>query len=119
MWIPTIENMLEDALLMIGLYVLEDQKLLELAKKYFDNFEADQTTLYDDIAEEDRKKLYKECRKLDDQYKIVITSFDDEKFRDQIQVLKEYSMDVSVCALDYKRWYSKWQDEVKTKGALN
>ena len=27
-WIPTLENMLEDALVMIGLYVLKDQQLI-------------------------------------------------------------------------------------------
>lgn len=33
-WIPTIENMLEDAILMTALYVWMDKELSDLAKQY-------------------------------------------------------------------------------------
>ncbi|MCK8827814.1 hypothetical protein MWH25_08680 [Natroniella acetigena] len=115
-WIPTLENMLEDALLMIGLYVLEDENLIELARQYFNDFESEHIALYDDISEGDRKRLYQECRKLDYDFKIVITTFDSKRFN--FKVLEEYLMDVSVCTPDYRRWYSKWQDEVRTEGSL-
>jgi len=117
-WIPTLENILEDALLMIGIYVLEDEGLCELAKEYFDDLETDHIELYDDISEEDRNKLYQECRKLEQNYKIVITSFDEDRFDNQLKVLEDYAMDVSVCTPKYTRHYSRWQDEVKVRGSL-
>jgi len=100
-WIPTLENMLEDALLMIGIYVLQDEGLCELAREYFDDLETDHIELYDDINEEDRNKLYQQCRKLEHNYKIVITSFDDDRFGTQFKVLEDYAMDVSVCTPKY------------------
>src|SRR5690554_6680116 len=36
-WITTVENMLEDGLLMLGVYVLKDEKLLKMKEKYFLN----------------------------------------------------------------------------------
>lgn len=116
-WIPTRENILEDALLMIGLYVLEDEKLLKLANEYFTDFSADRIELHKDIDGEKLEELYQECRKLDYQYKIVINDFDDGRLHPK--VLEEYSMDVTVCTPDYKRWYSRWQDEVRTEGTLS
>ena len=115
-WIPTLEYMLEDALLMIGLYVLEDEKLCDLAEKYFKDFKAKRVALYDDIREEDRKHLYQECRKLDYDFKIVITTFDSKRFN--FKFLEEYSMDLSICTPDYRRWYSVWDKEVHIKGSL-
>lgn len=115
-WIPTRENILEDALLMIGLYVLEDERLLELAHEYFTDFSADRIELHNDIDEDKLEELYQECRKLDYQYKIVINDFDDGRLHHK--VLEEYSMDVNLCTPDYKRWYSRWQDEVRTEGTL-
>jgi hypothetical protein len=57
-WIPTIENMLEDALVMIGLYVLKDEKLLSMAKNHFTNPRKDFIELYTDINQEDLQELY-------------------------------------------------------------
>ncbi|WP_332632535.1 hypothetical protein [Halalkalibacter flavus] len=34
MWIPTLEGLLEDALLRVGLYVLKGEQLVELANCY-------------------------------------------------------------------------------------
>jgi hypothetical protein len=87
-----------------------------LAQEYFADFSDDFIELYDDIAEDKRQELYQACRELDYNYKIVLTSFDEKKFKTKI--LEEYSMDVSVCTPDYRRWNSPWQDGVKTKGSL-
>ncbi|SJZ77468.1 hypothetical protein [Selenihalanaerobacter shriftii] len=112
-WIPTLENILEDALLMIGIYVLKDEELCKLAEEYFDDFETDHIELYEDISEENRNKLYKKCRELEQNYKIVITSFDGDRFGNQLKVLEEYDIDVSVCTPKYTRHYSQWQDKVR------
>ena len=48
-WIPTLDNMLEDGLLMLAIFVLKDPELVELAQEYFHNKEVNKAALYDDI----------------------------------------------------------------------
>ena len=48
-WIPTVENMLEDALLMIALYVWEDEELCDMAWRHFKNKRRNWVELYEDI----------------------------------------------------------------------
>jgi len=47
-WIPTLENMLEDALVMIGLYVFKDKHLFSLANQFFRNPKENFIELYND-----------------------------------------------------------------------
>lgn len=54
--------MLEDALLMIGIYLLKDAELVSLAKKFFRNLE-DGIRLYRDIEKENLENLREVCKK--------------------------------------------------------
>ena len=116
-WIPT-HNMLEDALLMISIYVTKEKKVKKAAQKYFSelNKEKGPIELYEDISEDDRQKLYELNRELDHNYTMAISVFDR---RFNYKVLEEYSMNVFVCTTDFKRMYSAWQDEIRTVGDLD
>ncbi|KYO66961.1 hypothetical protein [Thermovenabulum gondwanense] len=119
-WIPTIENMLEDALLMLGIYVLKDSSLIDAAKKFFkkDIF-GDRLELYEDIEKENLLKLYKMCRNIDIRYKIVITTLDGSSINEKaLKCLLNYSMDVEVCKSIYRREYSEWTGDYIVKGEL-
>jgi len=118
-WIPTIENMLEDALLMIAINVLKDQEISELAKEHFKGDIHGSLALYQDIDPVVLKTLYQKCRKLKTGYKIVLTVLEGSSIRGQLKVLKNYGIDMEVCTPLYFRTYSAWTDEVITMGSLD
>ena len=89
-WIPTVENMLEDALLMIAIHALKEVEIIELAENCFRNKEKDRAYLYDDINQEDLKKLHARCRSIERQCKIVVTVLDGSTIHRQLKVLENY-----------------------------
>ena len=102
-WIPTIENTLEDALLMIGIYLEEDEELIKLADKYFTEYEDKKIVyLYDDIEQSDLEKLYEINRNKRKEYKLVISEFNPnaERFFDY-SILKDFDMDITLARVDY------------------
>jgi len=117
-WIPTIENMLEDALLMIGLYVLKDEKLLKFAEKYFVNPRKNFTELYQDITQENLLELYKQTRLIESGHKITLSVFQGSSILNQLQVLKNYKNDIEVCQSVYSKEYSHCSKQFETRGDL-
>ncbi len=117
-WIPTGENLLEDALLMIAIYVLKVPEIIELAKNYFKNGFHDFLNLSDEIERETLKKLHEKCRHIDDFYKLAITVFEGSTIHPQLKVLEKYKMELEVCTPRYYRLYSSQNDPPKQKGYL-
>lgn len=117
-WIPTLENILQDALLMIGLYILKDEQLIEAAKKYFKKDINGRIELYDDIELEDLKKLYDICQKLKYEYKIAITIFGSSSIERNLKVLEKYCMDLEVCKPVFTRTFSEWSKKTIINGKL-
>lgn len=113
-WIPTVEHMLEDALLMIGIYVLKDDKLVSLAKKFFRNKEENRIWLYEDIDKDDLEKLRKVCKEVLPKYmfKILIAITLDSTILRQIEVLKEYKIECEVCTARFRRNRDYWRGGV-------
>lgn len=58
-WIPTVDNMLEDALLMIAVHVIRDKEVRRLAGEYIKDLDSNRLELYSSISAEDREKLYR------------------------------------------------------------
>jgi hypothetical protein len=94
-WIPTVENMLDDGLLMVGMLVIRDEWLLHGAK-FKVNYE-ERALLYDDIAEADRRHLYELCRKLKTETKLIISVFKGSSIANQLDVVGNYAFPVEVC----------------------
>ena len=118
-WLPTVENMLEDALLMIAINVLKDKEISELAKEHFKRDIHGSLALYQDIDPSALKTLYQKCRKLKNRYEIVLTVLEGSSIRGQLKVLNSYGIDMEVCTPRYFRNYSAWTDEVITMGSLD
>ena len=117
-WIPTLENIFEDALIMIGLYILKDEQLLEAAHKYFKKDIAGRVELYDDIEQQDLRKLYDICRSLKYQYKIAVTIFGSSSIEGNLKILEKYEMDVEICKSVFTRAYSEWSQKTTIIGKL-
>lgn len=116
-WIPTVENMLEDALLMIAVHVLKNEDIIgELS--YLKDLE--RVEMYKDIPTEKLQKLYQLSREISKkyEYKIVLTILEGSSLGTQIKIFEQYDMDVEVCTMKYSRFYSKWAKEQIIKGNL-
>ncbi|MCA1031177.1 hypothetical protein LCL95_09095 [Bacillus timonensis] len=117
-WIPTLKNMLEDALVMIGLYVLKDEKLLAIANAHFKNPNSDFIELYRDIDSESLQELYKQARSIESKHKIMVTVYQGSTILNQLSVLEKYHNDVEVCQSIFKMEFSVWSREVERVGVL-
>ena len=113
-WIPTVEHMLEDALLMIGIHVVKDKELTHLANKFFKHRGRNQIWLYDDISKDDLKKLREVCKKVLPKYnlKIVVAITLDSTILRQIGNLKDYKIECEVCTTRFRRGRKGWGGEI-------
>ncbi|MCL7748742.1 hypothetical protein [Halalkalibacter alkaliphilus] len=119
-WIPTLEGMLEDALLMVGLYVLKDEQLLELANRYFNKPKGRKAiSLYDDVKAVDLQEIYECCRTIDHGQKIILSVFEGSTILNQLDVLERYPFDVEVCVTTFRRELNAWSGRKEVKGKLN
>jgi len=118
-WVPTSENMLEDALLMIAIHVIKHKEVCDLSKKYFVNNNKEIVKMYEDINQENLEELYRKCRCIDNSYKIVISILEGSTLQEQIKLIENYKMDIEVCTSQYSRLYSMWSRETKIKGVLD
>lgn len=117
-WIPTVENMLEDALLMVVIHVCKHREVMKLAKSFCPKIESDRIELYSDLDEIQRNELYQKCRQVSDFPKIIISVFKGSTIEKQLGVLEKYKMDVEVCFPIYSRLYSSWVNETRIEGTL-
>ncbi|MDP4087861.1 MAG: hypothetical protein Q8930_01170 [Bacillota bacterium] len=117
-WIPTTDNVLEDALLMISIYVLRDKDLVENASKYFRSFSDNIIELSRDISIENLKELYRMCRRLQYDYKLILSCFTGSSLEKKLNIIKLYSMDIEVCKASYNRSYNPFGDKVVINGNL-
>ncbi len=117
-WIPTLENTLDDALLMIAIHVLEEPEITRLAAEYATSTENNWVVMYEDISSEHRQELYQKCRQLENRFKLVITMLRGSLLADQLKTLENYQMDVEVCTPTYVRLYSRWLEQTRVEGDL-
>lgn len=96
-WIPTLEHMLEDALLMIGIYVFKDEALCKMKKCYFSNKQKNYVELYDDIESTHLSEMRARSHELSSDSKIMISIFDGSTIQNQLPVIKTYDYDFEVC----------------------
>ncbi len=121
-WIPTLENTIEDALLMIAIFVVKDEEELETLKEINDVTADEHVEIYEAFTEDQRNRLYLANRKALGKYndlKIVLTVLDGSSFRNQLPVLEHYDINMEVCLSVYSRTYSEWQEKVVVNGSLD
>ncbi|RBW68964.1 hypothetical protein [Bacillus taeanensis] len=95
-WVSTPEHLLEDALLMIGLYVIKDHELKQMAAEYFTEKKGRAVVMLKE--KDDRKeKLYRRARKIASHKKIILTVFHGSSVKKQIGKLRQYKMNIEVC----------------------
>ncbi len=118
-WIPTLENMLDDAILMIAVHVLKNPEIIELATSFSKNLAGGGCEMYSDLTEEQRSRIYKACRKLKEFPKLVISVFFGSSLSAKLAALEKYQMDVEVCTLTFSRLFSHWSGKSTVTGKLS
>lgn len=116
-WIPTIEHMLEDAMLMVGLYVLKDTELTAVMERYFNKVPRT-AELYTDIPSEELGVMRSHMKMLEQQYKVSLTVYEGSTLMGQLSILEKYPMDIEVCVPIYLREYNVWSQEMNCIGNL-
>jgi hypothetical protein len=96
-WIPTRENMLEDAFLMIAIHVFRDPTIRAEARKCFSKHRPDFVELYNDISREDRERLYSVCRELDIDCTVVVTVLNESSIINKVSVANHYKWNIQIC----------------------
>jgi hypothetical protein len=118
-WIPTIEHMLEDGLLMITLFVLREEKLIQMAEQAFGKPLHEVTNFYSEIAKEDLIKLHMENQRLLKKMKLMVNVFQGSTIFRQVSSLHEYQeLEIEVCKSIYTRQYSMWNGQYEASGFL-
>ena len=118
-WIPTMENMLEDALLMIAVHIIHSPDILNVASAYTEEISASFLELYSAFKDEELEMLYEKCRGIEAFPKLAVSVFRHSTIAGQLSVLQKYKMDVEVCTPVYSRLYSPWKEKTLTEGSLD
>ncbi len=121
-WIPTTERTLEDAILMLSVYVLESEEVIKHLG--FNPCSAARgavggpVELYSVFSEEQREELYGICRSLPNDLSLLVTLLDSSVMSQRIHCLAEYSMEVTVCQETFSRLDGARPAGLQQSGAL-
>jgi hypothetical protein len=96
-WIPSTENMLEDALIMIAIHVLKNKTVKKNAEKFCSSISGSPLEIYSAFEKSQLYELYENCRSIKNWPKIVVSVFHGSTIENQLDVLKEYSLDFEQC----------------------
>ena len=118
-WVPSgPEHVLEDGILLIGVHVLCDEAVLELARErvpqLLEGDRQDLTKLPGDAVAELRERLL--VSELN--YKLLVTVLGGSTLEEQLPVLERYPMEVEVCTVGYSRLRGTWSSDVQVRGSL-
>jgi hypothetical protein len=98
-WIPTLENMLDDILLMVSYFILKDENISQELSK-IDSKKLSFLEMYEDIDKETRLKLYKSNKDIIGGYKdlkLVFSIFKGSSLISAIEEIKNYGLDYELC----------------------
>jgi hypothetical protein len=118
-WIPTVENMLEDALLMISCYVMKNPNISVTVSQNLNKRKETWVQLYEAFEKEELARLYAVNRESSARYKLVMNVFEGSTILHQLKVLEKYGMEVEVTLPVYSRSFSMWSNQMMIKGSLN
>ncbi len=95
-WVPTVENMLEDGLLLVAVHIWKNEDIIRALKASTGNDSLQQLELYN-LSKQDRDILYKKCKELENDGKFIISVFKESTLNGQTGVLKEYKVEHEIC----------------------
>jgi hypothetical protein len=100
-WIPTVENMLEDAMLLIGIHVIKDDAVIKAAREFCKHDNLYDLELYDAFEKEDLNILYELVRTTKIDYSIALTIFKESHIINQFHILDHYECRANIFTLTH------------------
>jgi hypothetical protein len=110
-WVPTVEHMLDDAMLMIAVHFLGAFPFEDITRKGYRSRKGKPFEIYEDMDAKTHEDLLVATRLLPEFPKLVITVLAGSYLREHVAGIKNYSMDVELCFAGYKRNLSEWTKE--------
>lgn len=120
-WIPTVENTIDDTLLMISAYILKDKNILKKMDRCKIPMEQGFFELNEYFTKDELKELYnanKEALKTYPGFKIVLNALEGSIFLAQLKKLEAYDIDMEVCRTVYSQRFISEDDEKIVNGKL-
>jgi hypothetical protein len=96
-WIPTVENMLEDGLLMIAIHACKIKPVVDLVGEFRSKVRPIRFQMYDDFSAAQRVELYETCRENLTSPKMIVTVFKGSSIAHQLPVLRHYKFELEIC----------------------
>ena len=118
-WRPNPSNILNDALLMVVLYIIQDRDSREMAKAAGIDLSDKRIDSNACISDDLRENLTLRARSCNRWPKLIFSVFTDSSLLGSLAALAEYPMDIEVCKPIYTRLHSPWTAEVKESGLLD
>lgn len=113
-----MEATLDDAFLMIALYIVESEPVRALFNEFTGKIDEERIEVYRDLTDEQRQQLYTLCREMTNFPKLVLCIFEGSHMSGLISVLEHYKMECEVLMPVYTRTYSRWAKETQIRGTL-
>lgn len=117
-WIPTLEHMLEDALLMVSCYVAKHPQIYALVQEKKDHAKDSSLQLYQMFEKEELAHLHAINQNISSRLKLIVNVFEGSTIRKQLNILEKYGMEVEVLVPTFSRLFSRWSNQWITTGSL-
>jgi hypothetical protein len=118
-WIPTLEHMAEDLLVMIGVHVIRDREMHEMIQDHGHDPLGNRIEMYR-LNSDLREALYERALLYEGGWKLALTVFAGSHLEHRLQKLNEYRFQLEVCISSFARHYDRWNEgNVSLKGSLS
>lgn len=103
-WIPTVDNMLDDAMLLIGVHVIKDEAVIKAANEFCKLDNLNDLELYEAFTKEDLQTLYEIVRTTRIEYSIALTLFNESHIINQYKILDYYECRANVFTVTHSNY---------------
>ena len=121
MTIPTLENTLDDSILMVAYSVSRHSAVFDKVNRLTKGAPVDSNrlTMYKDFKPAGLKSIYADLRQLDDLPKVTWCLFEGSLLNNSIDHLTKYKLECEVTRSVFTREYSAWTPGWEVRGKLS
>ena len=119
--IPTLENTLDDSILMVAYAVSRHLAVFDKINRLTKDapIESRRLTMYENFTPSGRKSIYAALRRLDDLPKVTWCLFEGSLLNNSIAHLSKYKLECEVTRSVFTREYSAWTPGWDVRGELS
>jgi hypothetical protein len=114
-WVTNPEYMIEEALIMILVHLLEHKKFYSHVETNIPKLLENWVDLTKDIKPRELQLLYNRLKEVDDFPKLVVSILEGSSLRSQWENFKQYNMELELLLLRYIRSYNPFTGEMNER----